>query len=549
VRSTPRSRRALAGAAALAIVVVATALRVWRLDWGLARDAYFVDEAFWGERIRSFVPLRCAAFVPHDLIYPTLYGELGGLAAAGLRAAGALGPLPATFTPGLLLLARAVSAAAGVVGVGLAGALGAALWGPGAGLAAAAFLAVAPLDAMQTHYASVDVLLAGLLTAAVLAALALARRPTTGRAVVAGALAGLAGTAKYTGVVAAVPVACAIVAGTPRAPRRAAALAAAALAAFGAALIVGCPPCVLAPGRVAAALATHHERSTTLAWAFSNNHLEPSLGWYARPYLYELAASLPYALGWPLWLTALAGIGVALRRRTAGDTLLLATLAAYLVAVARYPVTFPRYLLPLLPGLAALAGRAVAALRPALARATVVALVCGYGAALAASQVARFSTDQQEGVARWIADHVAARAASGGEVRVAVPWFGDYFGLVLPLTRAGLRPVLVREGHWLDERPDALVIPDWYAISLARDRPASGAARDLAALRAGALGYCEAARWRSSFLTETLYTALDPAFAADLWQGEIGFAVYVRAAPPDGVAGAAGSPPLALWRR
>ena len=30
-----------------------------------------------------------------------------------------------------------------------------------------------------------------------------------------------------------------------------------------------------------------------------NNILAPAVGWYARPYLYQFVASLPFALGWP----------------------------------------------------------------------------------------------------------------------------------------------------------------------------------------------------------------------------------------------------------
>lgn len=42
-----------------------------------------------------------------------------------------------------------------------------------------------------------------------------------------------------------------------------------------------------------------------------------------------------------------------------------------------------------------------------------------------------------------------------------------------------------------------------------------------------AAGWIAAAR-QSSYFSEPLYTALDPAFAADLWQGEIGFRLYLR---------------------
>ena len=56
---------------------------------------------------------------------------------------------------------------------------------------------------------------------------------------------------------------------------------------------------------------------------FPNNTLVPSLGWYGRPYLYQLVASLPFSLDCPLYALALVGVGVALWKQ--GATLYLLT--------------------------------------------------------------------------------------------------------------------------------------------------------------------------------------------------------------------------------
>jgi hypothetical protein len=146
--------------------------------------------------------------------------------------------------------------------------------------------------------------------------------------------------------------------------------------------------------------------------------------------------------------------------------------------------------------------------------------------------VRRFSWNQQHEVARWIESKVAPLSAPGRDrdvVRVAIPNDPmDYFRLRQPLARAGLTPIYLRNGHWFDSAPEVVVVPEWYAIGIRRAGFPARVLRDLERLQSGAAGYREAGRWRSTYLQEDFYTWLDPGFAADLWQGEIGFAVYVR---------------------
>jgi len=269
-----------------------------------------------------------------------------------------------------------------------------------------------------------------------------------------------------------------------------------------------------------------HEQLFTSVFArgCTNNVLTPSLGWYGKPYFYQLFASLPYALGWPLYALALAGIVVAARRRELADRIVLSAILPYFAFMGSQQVVFPRYLLPLFPGLIVLAGRALlAADRWHRVRGALFATVWIYSMVLTATQVARFSRGQQAAVAQRIAQR------NLGKVRVAVPDFPlDYFALARPFAQAKLVQVPVTDGHWFDQRAEFFVLPEWYAIAIRRDRPDGPAARDLQRLESGRAGYRFVARWRSSYLQRDLYTHLDPAFAGDLWQGEIGFDVYAE---------------------
>ena len=224
---------------------------------------------------------------------------------------------------------------------------------------------------------------------------------------------------------------------------------------------------------------------------------------------------------------ALVGLAIAARRRALADRVVLAAVVPYFLVIGRAPVVYPRYLLPLVPPLVLSAARAAAELPWRRARAPVFVTVWLYSFALAASHVARFSLDQQEEVARWIAADAGRHPAR--KVVVGAPKMPfDYFRLSAPVSAARLTYVELPDGHWFDDPPAYFVLPEWYEIAIRRDStPGSPEARDLDRLRSGS-DYVAVARWRSWYLQRDLYTALDPAFAGDLWQGEIGFTVYTR---------------------
>ena len=513
----------------LLIALAAVLLRGWRLTWGLSDAGWFPDEVVFAARAAAFVPLSWTSFElrANDFGYPTLYGYLAG---ATVAAAHGLGVLPAAihpYAPEAILAARWVSAAASAATVALVAILGRRLYGPGVAAVAAACMAVAPLSAMHAHLAAADGLLAAFAALTTLAAWALATRGGAWRSLGAGAAAGAGFATKYTGLAFLVPALWA--AGERARARHSVAhgvtLGGVVLIGFAMSVLLTCPPCVLEADRMLAAMA-HLHAITQMGWPFQNNCLAPSLGWYGRPYLYQLVAALPFSLGWPLAAVALAGVIVAVRRHGLADRIVLATLLPYFLVIGSSPVTFPRYLLPLFPGLLVLAGRALGEL-PRAPRATLVGIVLAYSLVLATSQVARFSTRQQWELAHWIADR--RPPGSTTPLTVAVPRINplfDYYRLSVPLGRAGLTYLRVDDGHWFDARPDVFVLPDFDASAIRRD--GLRWPDELDRLQSGAAGYHQAARWRAWFLQRDFYEWLDPAFAGDLWQGELGFTVFVR---------------------
>jgi 4-amino-4-deoxy-L-arabinose transferase-like glycosyltransferase len=529
--AAPRTR-VLTGILATGILATATILRFWRLTWGLADREFFFDEWGFAHVAEKFLRPSWESFrlERSEYAYPTFYSYLSAAFLVPGQALGLFGgqPLPS------FLAARIVSTLAGLVTVVLVGVVAKRFYGRGTGLAAAGLLAVAPLHVMHSHIAATDITLTAGFTLTLLLSVSLATRPTARRALAAGAAAALTFGTKYTGLAAVSPVGWALVESSRFARSRPAliTLALVALIGFGVAFTLACPPCVLHPDLVFYACGWH-QRATTVP-PFPNNRLTSTLGWYGRPYLYEIVASLPYALGWPLHVLALVGVVLALWRHALADRLLLATIVPYFLVIGGAHAVFPRYLLPLVPPLVILAARAVTALPGSRnVRAAVFAAVWLYSLALSASQVARFSWTQQRAAAEWVKAYVGSTPALPEDpLRVASPgWFLSYFHLPRAFRAVNLGLLVKADGEWLDDRPDVFVMPDWYATAIKRDVMQPGLA-ELERIESGAAGYRPAARFRSSYLQERFYTWLDPAFAVDLWQGEIGFTVYVRARTP-----------------
>lgn len=242
-----------------------------------------------------------------------------------------LGPSQLGFDEPSYGAARVVAVAVGLAGVAAAWWLGRVAYGPITGVVAAVGVAVATTHVAYSRMAVTDVLL----TLGVTATLALL---VSGRLEWAGVAAGLAASAKYPGILLAVPL---LVAGA-REPRRLLRASGLAIVAF----VLTSPFVVVHAGA---------------AWDdFSRVQRLAEAGWLG----FEDDPVTPLAFGERLWetlgplaLVGLAGIAVGITRRTRADVVLLSFAAAYSLSLLPVEAHFDRYVLPLVPVLCVLAGR------------------------------------------------------------------------------------------------------------------------------------------------------------------------------------------------
>jgi hypothetical protein len=227
--------------------------------------------------------------------------------------------------------ARVVAVMVGILGVGAAWWLGRVAYGTAAALTGAVGVAVATTGVAYSRMAVTDVFLA----LGVTVTLALL---VSGRLEWAGLAAGLAASAKYPGAILVVPI---VVAGLG-AWRRVGISVALAVAAFA----LTSPFVVLHGGT---------------AWDDFNRVQELARdGWLG----FEGDPATPFAFGLRLWdtlgpvvLVAIAGIVIAFVRRERSDLVLLSFGGAYSLSLLASHAHFDRYVLPLVPVLAVLAGR------------------------------------------------------------------------------------------------------------------------------------------------------------------------------------------------
>ena len=445
--------------AAVAIVVVAAALRFWALDMGLPHPLTRPDE----EMIVAH-SVKPAQGQP-DLdwaVYPSAYVYLNWLwGTVGLRAATLLG----VFPPGdylaavrahperVILVDRVLSATAGTATVAVLMAVARPALGAGPALAAGALLATNFLHARDSHGVKPEALLTLAVVAALGLAGSLAQRPTPGRAVRLGVAVGVAMAMKYPGVVLLVPAALAAVLGSPRRgwQRLVPGTAVIAATVAGLVFVATSPWLFINPRTRTAMLGIVNVVFPQLmpAAPLPPGVAPPPATWHWWDGLgYHLAFSLRWGMGLlPTLLAPAALLWAAIDRRPLAVCAAAFALAYYLVMGASIAM-LARYMTPLVPVLflleagllGALARRFVPARWAALALAVATAVI---GAESAARTVAHdriaSRTDTRVLATRWM----EANLRPGTRVAILGTHLWPYG---VPLRPPGVEAVTVESG-------------------------------------------------------------------------------------------------------
>jgi 4-amino-4-deoxy-L-arabinose transferase-like glycosyltransferase len=298
------------------------------------------------------------------------------------------------------LTARLVIVVFGVGAVAATWWLGRAAYGKTTALVAAAIVAVETVGVAYSHMAVTDVPMVALITVS----LALA---VTGRLEWAGVAAGLAASAKYPAAFLLVPL---VVAGWGM-WRRLAISAGLAVVAF-----LATSPYVVVHPHQAWTDASRVQRLARDGWlGFEHD------SWA----LFSFTGKLWWGMG-PVLVIAVIGLVLALRRHTRTDLILAAFVLVYLVDLLTIRAHFDRYVLPLVPPLAVLAGRQ-RALAPLTLALLIIPLVWTIG------DDARLTRTDTRAVAHgWIVANVPRNAPVAAES--STPPLEGYriVGLALP---------------------------------------------------------------------------------------------------------------------
>jgi hypothetical protein len=552
----PSARLELVG---LGLVVIAgVALRSVRLSWGLPDYTepdgvmYFVRP---GVRLIGFGELVPGHFVhPPLLVYVTALVFWIWSLVTGHAIAPAGGQFYAQL-PALVFVGRVTAVAfSGAIIVALYF-LGRALLGVRAALLGAAVFALAPLQVLEAHRVNPDtpsMLL--IVVASLIAAVAHARRSPRGLAA-AYAMAGLAGAFKLTGAAAAAVPAWLTLTWPGGSLRRRMRWAAAGVGLTLLALALGCLPAFFDWAKA-------WDTSWKVIWytyaiGMSGVDIQAE-GWTYTRYVYGLVVGLPYMMGWPAYLAALAGLVLLVRDRRRAAGAILAFVVPYFVFMGGAVTISHRYYLPLAPFLALLAGAAldrVCGGRAELRRGgpAVAAVVLAYTAALSVSHCLRLDLGPQRQVAALVAEEARALDPSERPLNVAYPHpLGLYYDAVRPLLQRieGVKVVyypsgygdaraepslpseeaaLEQERRWAEEKDVGVVIlPSWDENAIRRERPDGTIAHFYRHLSDGALGFRPAGHFRTRYLTQDLYTWGDPMLDTHWETAIVGYRVFVR---------------------
>lgn len=410
----------------LLAMVLAAALRLWGLRWGLPDEthlfSYHPDEY---HSLRGALALSAGDPNPHFFNYGSLYLYLVALAcqwhsavlgAPDLLTSLVRGDAPHAAMAGWVLDARLVTALCAVATVPVASAIGGRVGGALAAAVAGLMVAILPLHALHSHYGTVDVTLGLCVAACLLASVRIQSGGEPRAYLAAGIAAGLAASVKYNGAVVLVaPLVAHLLAGSGNQASRA----------QGAAGWKGLLPLVGGAVVAFAATSPYVLLSWPEAWrdiSYELDHMRagesPVKEAYANGWLFHLHPSLV------LGLAAVTFCSASQRRALLP---LLAFGALWFGMIGASGVRYARYEIPLEPLSAVFCGLVVAAVAQrfvASARWPVLVLVAVWGASLLATTVRRDVVMASQDVRAEALSGVLDATPSGGSVGLVWPtWF------------------------------------------------------------------------------------------------------------------------------
>lgn len=519
----------------LGVLAVGLFLRAENVGWGLPDYSVPDERVFTAEnweRMESQPPARS------HFVYPHLEIRSVALLDAVASRLGADDDLAAQIGR-----ARIFGVILSILTVWVVFATGRELFGAGAGLAAAAFLAVAPFAVVAAHTNLSDVALTFWVAVSFLLAARGSRSGQPGWLLASGLIAGLAGAAKYPGLAAVGPPLWASLFAGPergrllrRRPLVATGIFAGVLACCAAGFYAGCPRCVSEWDLCVEAIRSHGE----VIYELGSGSPLPAEGLLGYRYLYQILAVNPYVLG--ALACALAYLGLAfMTRRNARSAALVASFAIpYFLVMGGSGAAFARYCLPLAPFLCLAAGLLSSRLLEASGwRRGVAAGVVGaalvHALLFSYRQVDGFVDENRERVIAWLEARTQQQTfgrPAAAKPGVGIILFGGNYDAIRQPLRAtptlrlvGLQP----DREQLEKSsPDYLVFSMPFLVRVRRQEAAEGGSF-WSDLDQGVLGYRRAAEFPPRFRAEGIYSVLDPIHAHAWTNGDIGFVIYEKA--------------------
>jgi 4-amino-4-deoxy-L-arabinose transferase-like glycosyltransferase len=464
------------------LLAIAAFVRFRGIRFGLPHTQARPDETAIIDPVRVLL----SGHLPHFYDYPWLFlwivalGYVGyflwGLAIGTFTSMTAmLASWPVRWSP-FFLIPRVISAAAGTLSVLVVFRLGRQIRDDATAIVAALFFAFSFMHVRSSHFGTTDVMMTGLIVAAVSLLIDAHRTRRRGTFFAAGLVAGLAAATKYNAVILVVPMIASQLLHVWERPacRREAWRDPGILyfsIPFVLAFAIGVPFILLDRAPFLDAM-----RELGHALRVGDVRMDLGNGW-----LYHLTFSLRYDLGVPLLVTGLAGAGLLLWAEPPSAILLLSFPVAYYVVAGSIRLLFVRYAMPITPFLCVTAAYFVCRLAGWVAtrissRAESAILSSSLTAVLAlvlvwpsAARVWAFdrvltATDNRVVVAQWFFDHVPP-----GQT---VLQSGSRYGLVQFWDRRipfkewrwdGVRQVFILDGSKrfsTSERPDWIILQD-----------------------------------------------------------------------------------------